>query len=175
CLPCVTVRGSSRPWTRHCRKARPSSRASRSRHAMSSGTSQVVRLLQRERATVAVFLVLLVAALTVRLATPFEFPVAWNDESFFIGQAYALAKHGTLFVDALQPERPLMLMPPGYCIYLAGVLSLFDYSFDVARLASPLLSLLSVRLAVTLRAQRPLTARPLPRGVAVSRFACLSA
>jgi len=141
---------------------------------MSSGTSQVVRLLQRERATVAVFLVLLVAALTVRLATPFEFPVAWNDESFFIGQAYALAKHGTLFVDALHPERPLMWMPPGYFIYLAGVFSLFDYSFDVARWASTVLYLVSVCLALILITQLPLTPWPRRLALAFTLFAFLS-
>ena len=123
-------------------------------------TNRLVSRLQRESASVAVFLVLLGAALVIRLAAPFEFPVAWNDESFFIGQAYALANHGTLFVDALHQDRPLMWMPPGYFIYLAGVFSLFDYSFDIARWASTTLYVASVCLALVLIRHLPLGVWP---------------
>ena len=83
-----------------------------------------------------VFGVLLLAALVVRLCMPFEFPIPWNDETVFIAPAHTLSIEGTFFVDALNAERVVMWMPPGYMLLLAGVFKVVGYSFDIARWVS---------------------------------------
>lgn len=141
---------------------------------MSLHPDQWFTLIQREKAPLAVFLLLAAAALIVRLAAPFEFPIPWNDETAFIAQGYALATQGTLFVDALHPERPIMWMPPGYPLLLAGVFTVFGYSFDVARGVSTFFYLFSAGLALILVRQLPLSIWPRRLAMGLTAIAFLS-
>ena len=84
----------------------------------------------------AVMFVVIGIAIFIRLALPFEFPIPWTDEAAFLSQAFALSHAGTLFVPALNPDRLLMWMPPGYMIFLAAIFKLFGYSFGAARWVS---------------------------------------
>ncbi|MDH0895698.1 MULTISPECIES: hypothetical protein [unclassified Pseudomonas] len=120
------------------------------------------------------FVVLLSAALVVRLCMPFEFPVPWRDETAFIAQAYALSTDGTFFVDALNAERVVMWMPPGYMLLLAGVFEVFGYSFDTARWVSTLCYLSSAALALALLRQLGLPGRYLWLALAATLLAFLS-
>ena len=120
------------------------------------------------------FVVLLLAALVVRLGMAFEFPVPWSDETAFIAQAYALSTDGTFFVDALNAERVVMWMPPGYMLLLAGVFEVFGYSFDTARWVSTLCYLASAALALVLLRQLVLPGRYLWLALAATLLAFLS-
>jgi hypothetical protein len=77
--------------------------------------------------------------LFVRIAMGFEFPIPWNDETAFIAQAFEFSRSGSFFVWGLNQERLVMWMPPGYMLLLAGVYSLFGYSFEISRWVSCLL------------------------------------
>lgn len=121
-----------------------------------------------------VFAVLSLAALVVRFGMPFEFPLPWNDETAFIAQAYELSAGGTFFVDALNAERVVMWMPPGYMLLLAGVFKVFGYSFDTARWVSTLCYLACAALALTLVRQLALPGRYLWLALAATLLAFLS-
>lgn len=105
------------------------------------------------------FAILLSAALLVRLAMPFEFPIPWPDETLFISPAHAFSTDGTFFVDALNAERVVMWMPPGYMLLLAGVFDVFGYSFDTARWVSTVCWLAGVLLGLVLIRQLELPRR----------------
>lgn len=83
----------------------------------------------------------LAVVLFIRLAMGFEFPIPWNDETAFIAQAFEFSRSGSFFVWGLNQERLLMWMPPGYMLLLAGVYTLFGYSFELSRWVSCLLYL----------------------------------
>lgn len=87
------------------------------------------------------------AILLVRALLGFQFPVPWPDETGFIAQAFALAYHGTLFEPALNPDRTVMWMPPGYLVLLAGIYRVFGYGFALTRWVSALAMLAGVALA----------------------------
>ncbi|MBD9413384.1 hypothetical protein IB234_02330 [Pseudomonas sp. PDM16] len=130
--------------------------------------------MRRERLFLGVFAVLLLAAFIVRLGMAFEFPVPWSDETAFIAQAYALSTDGTFFVDALNAERVVMWMPPGYMLLLAGVFEVFGYSFDTARWVSTLCYLSIAVLALVLVRQLVLPGRYLWLALAATLLALLS-
>ena len=77
--------------------------------------------------------------LFVRIGMGFEFPIPWNDETAFIAQAFEFSRSGSFFVWGLNQERLVMWMPPGYMLLLAGVYSVFGYSFEISRWVSCLL------------------------------------
>ena len=120
------------------------------------------------------FVVLLLAALLVRLAMPFEFPIPWNDEALFIAPAHTLSSDGTFFVDALNAERVVMWMPPGYTLLLAGVFKVVGYSFDIARWVSTVCWLVGVLLGLLLVRQLALPRRYLLCALAATLLAFLS-
>ena len=64
---------------------------------------------------------------------PFEYPIPWNDETAFLAQAYALYREGTLYVSALNLDRTVLWMPPGFMVMLAGLYNLLGYSFELSR------------------------------------------
>lgn len=74
--------------------------------------------------------------LAVRLVLNFRFPIPWPDETSFIVPAFELSRHGTLFVWAMNADRLVMWMPPGYFVFLAVLFKMFGYSFGLARWAS---------------------------------------
>ncbi|MGH8601332.1 MAG: ArnT family glycosyltransferase, partial [Gammaproteobacteria bacterium] len=77
--------------------------------------------------------------LGIRLFLGFEFPIPWNDETAFIAQAFEFSQTGSFFVWGLNQERPVLWMPPGYMLLLAGVYKAFGYSFEISRWVSCLL------------------------------------
>jgi hypothetical protein len=84
------------------------------------------------------------AILAVRALLGFQFPVPWPDETSFLAPAFALSHAGSLFDPGLNPDRIVMWMPPGYAVVLAGIFSLFGYSFALARWVSALFCLASL-------------------------------
>lgn len=86
-------------------------------------------------------LLVLLAALVVRVGMGFEFPIPWNDETAFTSQAFEFSRTGSFFVYGLNADRIVMWMPPGYMLLLAGIFKVFGYSFDLARWVSTLLYL----------------------------------
>ncbi len=81
------------------------------------------------------------AILMTRAVLGFQFPVPWPDETSFITPAFNLTNAGTMFVSGLNPDRVVMWMPPGYMVFLAGIFSIFGYSFALVRWVSTLLVL----------------------------------
>ncbi len=88
---------------------------------------------------------LVIAAL--HLALPFRFPIPWPDETSFLAPAFELARHGTLYVWGMNPDRLVMWMPPAYFVALAALFKIFGYSFALARWASAACVLASLWLA----------------------------
>ena len=101
----------------------------------------------------------LILLLVIRLAVfisvwlALVIPIPWTDEAAFLAQAYALSHYGTLFVPALNPDRVLMWMPPGYMVFLAGVFKIFGYSFGAARWTSATLYVLTYAVLVRAMSQ----------------------
>ncbi len=71
-----------------------------------------------------------------------SFPVPWEDEAVFVMQGKALADHGSMFSPSLNPNRVVEWMPPGYMIFLGGVLRFPGNILFLSRLASFLLVIL---------------------------------
>lgn len=114
-------------------------------------------------------------AIFIRQALAFEFPIPWTDEAAFLAQAFALSHSGTLFVPALNPDRLLMWMPPGYMIFLAVVFKLFGYSFGAARWVSAALYVMTYAMIIevvreTLRGWRAVFALLLTLAVAMTPY-----
>lgn len=91
--------------------------------------------------TLACASLVIAVVLFVRIGLGFEFPIPWNDETAFIAQAFEFSRTGSFFVWGLNQERLVMWMPPGYMLLLAGVYSVFGYSFEISRWVSCLLYL----------------------------------
>ncbi len=111
-----------------------------------------MNLRNQDAAAIVAAAVAIAAALFVRLALAFEYPLPWGDEAAFLSQAVALAHHGTLYVEALNPDRILMWMPPGYMVVTAAFFKIFGYSFAFARWLSTIFymgfALVAIRLTL---------------------------
>lgn len=94
------------------------------------------------------FLVVTLAATGVRIFMGFTFPIPWPDETDFIAQALAFSRTGSFFVSAMNPDRIVMWMPPGYMLVLAAVFKVFGYSFDLARWVSCILFIAVYALSI---------------------------
>jgi len=66
----------------------------------------------------------------------FVFPLPWPDESYFLWQAIAFKDTNSLFSPALNPQRAIMWMPPGYMIATGTLFKIFGFSFVFARAIS---------------------------------------
>ena len=91
-----------------------------------------------------------VVVLFIRIGMGFEFPIPWNDETAFTAQAFEFSRTGSFFVYGLNSERVVMWMPPGFMLLLAGVYTVFGYSFEVSRWVSCLLYLGSIGVGMAL-------------------------
>ena len=89
---------------------------------------------RRARRAALALIATVIACLHVFL--PFRFPIPWPDETSFVAPAYELARHGTLYVWGMNPDRVVMWMPPAYFIALAALFKIFGYSFALVRWAS---------------------------------------
>jgi hypothetical protein len=78
----------------------------------------------------------------------FKFPVPWDDEAFFLLQAYSFAKTNSLLSPYLSPERVVMWIPPGYLILMGMIFKLTAFSLRSARFVSLLFTFLSFTFVV---------------------------
>jgi len=84
----------------------------------------------------ALVLVLGFAQVAVHGRAGFGFPPPWIDEAQFLWQAKAVADTGTLLAPQLDPERPILWMPPGWFWVTGAALRLLGFDFAVARALS---------------------------------------
>jgi hypothetical protein len=63
----------------------------------------------------------------------FTFPPPWIDEAQFLWQAKAVADTGTLLAPQLDPERPILWMPPGWFWLTGTVFRALGFDFALAR------------------------------------------
>ena len=84
-------------------------------------------------------LALLLGSYLAHLSTlGLHFPTPWPDEGSFLWPAIAVQEHSTLLAPQLNPERPVMWMPPGYMILQGLIFKLTGFSFSWARTLSAL-------------------------------------
>jgi len=83
-------------------------------------------------------------------------PLPWDDEASFIWPAVSFMEHGTLQSDYLNPERPIMWMPPGYMLLLGTIFRATGYSLEIARWLSWIFMMAAYFAAVALLWSRPL-------------------
>lgn len=67
------------------------------------------------------------------LSSKNNFPIPWEDESSFILQAISWSENSTLFSHALNDERIVLWMQPGYMLLTGTIFKVIGYSFDIAR------------------------------------------
>ncbi|MBN1867467.1 hypothetical protein JW916_09270 [Candidatus Sumerlaeota bacterium] len=72
-------------------------------------------------------------ALFVHVVAGDQFPVPWADECDFLWPSIAFAREGTLLSPVLNPERPILWMPPGYMVFTGTVFKVFGFSLGLAR------------------------------------------
>jgi hypothetical protein len=78
----------------------------------------------------------------------FKFPVPWDDEAYFLLQAYSFAKTNSLLSPYISPERVVMWIPPGYLILMGMIFKLTAFSLRIARCISLLFTFLSFTFAI---------------------------
>jgi hypothetical protein len=83
-------------------------------------------------------------------------PLPWDDEAAFIWPAVSFMEHGTLRSDYLNPERPIMWMPPGYVLLLGIIFRATGYSLEFARWLSWIFTIAGYCAAVALLWRHPL-------------------
>ena len=77
--------------------------------------------------------VLGLAQVAVHARAGFTFPPPWIDEAQFLWQAKAVADTGTLLAPQLDPERPILWMPPGWFWVMGAAFRLLGFDFALAR------------------------------------------
>lgn len=100
-----------------------------------------------------------------------SFPVPLPDEASFLWQSLAVAERGSLFAPELNPERPILWMPPGYAILTGAVFRATGFSLPWARSLSALCATIAfLALVLGLRSLRaPLAGLLLLCGVFLAR------
>jgi len=83
----------------------------------------------------------------------FTFPLPWPDESDFLWQAIAFKDTNSLLSPALNPQRAIMWMPPGYMIVTGMLFKIFGFSFVFARAISLAFMIISFILITLLTRQ----------------------
>lgn len=78
------------------------------------------------------------AHLARHAALGLRFPVPWPDEASFLWPAIAFQEHDTLLSPVLNPNAPIMWMPPGYMALCGLVFKITGFSLPLARLLSAL-------------------------------------
>ncbi len=76
------------------------------------------------------------AQIAVHARAGFTYPPPWIDEAQFLWQAKAVADTGTLLAPQLDPERPILWMPPGYFWVTGAAFKLLGFDFGLARALS---------------------------------------
>jgi hypothetical protein len=73
------------------------------------------------------------AQIAVHARAGFTFPPPWIDEAQFLWQAKAVADTGTLLAPQLDPERPILWMPPGWFWVTGAAFRALGFDFALAR------------------------------------------
>jgi len=76
------------------------------------------------------------AQIAVHLRADFSFPPPWIDEAQFLWQAKAVADTGTLLAPQLDPDRPILWMPPGWFWVTGAAFRVLGFDFALARALS---------------------------------------
>jgi hypothetical protein len=76
------------------------------------------------------------AQIAVHTRAGFTFPPPWIDEAHFLWQAKAVAETGTLLAPQLDPERPILWMPPGWFWVTGASFRVLGFDFALARTLS---------------------------------------
>lgn len=63
-------------------------------------------------------------------------PLPWDDEVSFLWPAVNVALHSSLLAPELNPDRPVMWMPPGFMVVCGLVFKVTGFSLDTARWVS---------------------------------------
>jgi hypothetical protein len=71
--------------------------------------------------------------IAVHARAGFTFPPPWIDEAQFLWQAKAVADTGTLLAPQLDPERPILWMPPGWFWVTGAVFRVLGFDYALAR------------------------------------------
>lgn len=111
-------------------------------------------------ALLALLLSYLAHVYTLRLT----FPVPWPDEGSFLWPSIAVQEMNTLLAPQLNPDRPVMWMPPGYMIVQGLIFKVTGFSLELARALSALYLCAAVAMFAALLEKSP--ARMLHLGLA---------
>ncbi|HEY8154755.1 MAG TPA: hypothetical protein VII72_11560 [Myxococcota bacterium] len=76
------------------------------------------------------------AQIALHARAGFSFPPPWIDEAQFLWQAKAVADTGTLLAPQLDPDSPILWMPPGWFFAMGGAFKLLGFDFALARALS---------------------------------------
>ena len=93
-----------------------------------------INLLAEPEYWVSMLLILIIGVLVFSFGI--NFPMPWDDESYFILQAISFASCNNLYSSELSPDRHIMWMQPGYMVMLGLFFKIFDFSLLNARIFS---------------------------------------
>jgi hypothetical protein len=74
-----------------------------------------------------------IAQVAAHARAGFTFPPPWIDEAQFLWQAKAVADTGTLLAPQLDPDRPILWMPPGWFWVTGAAFRVLGFDFALAR------------------------------------------
>ena len=100
-------------------------------------------------------LTLLLSYLVHLRALGLQFPVPWPDEGSFLWPAIAVQEGNTLFAPELNPDRPVMWMPPGYMVVQGLIFKTTGFSLEWARELSALYMCAAVAMLAAFLAESP--------------------
>lgn len=104
----------------------------------------------------------LIVSLTILLSAyahkvaGFTMPLPWDDEASFVWPAVSFMEQGTLQSDYINPDRPVMWMPPGYMIITGSIFRVTGYSIGIARSISWVFLMVAYLAAVGLLWNKPI-------------------
>jgi hypothetical protein len=84
-----------------------------------------------------------------------QYPVPWPDEGSFLWPAIAVQEGNTLFAPELNPDRPVMWMPPGYMVVQGLIFKTTGFSLEWARELSALYMCAAVAMLAAFLAESP--------------------
>jgi hypothetical protein len=73
------------------------------------------------------------AQIAAHVRADFTFPPPWIDEAQFLWQAKAVADTGTLLAPQLDPDRPVLWMPPGWFWVAGAAFRVLGFDYSLAR------------------------------------------
>jgi len=96
-------------------------------------THKLATLSKRDFCFYTILVFFIVYTIYLHIRASFSFPIPWNDEAWFLWQARGIQKANTLFSEVLDPDRHLIVKPPGYMIVMGLLFKVFGFSLRLAR------------------------------------------